>query len=517
MFSRLATGRIMASLTLGLLLTALSPAHAADIYVSPTGDPKAQGTRSNPIDLATALSSSASPAKPGDTIILLEGRYDGPMNGIKRVPFELTVSGKEGAPIIIRPEEGKFAHLNGTVAFTADYVHLVGLDIGDLNWDLMREKHDASTAMNVTKAKESKAINCNIFGGSMGTGIWTPAINFELYGCIIHDFGGIHDKGKGRGSGHAVYTQNKDGTKHYRHNVFYRGAGWNLDIYTQQGEVRGFDVIENISYIAGYYKPGQVSFSYGVMGWKPAARIRFIGNVAYQPRDGQPWRSNMRILGHYNPELEHEDALVKDNYIMGAFRAFSAGRIKDLTLTGNTFWSTGVLMEIASAPAGSGISNNEAGKPDLKHYKLTNNTYYANGNDRPFRYGAGVEKGPDDELISFSEWQKLGVDTDSKLVTGKNNKPSGTKVFVFPNTYQPGRANVGVFNWDGKDSVEVDLSTALKQGQKYAIYNLLDINQTIAQAKPVVTGTFNGKAITLPLRKESYSPDFDAFLVLPVQ
>jgi hypothetical protein len=260
-----------------------------------------------------------------------------------------------------------------------------------------------------------------------------------------------------------------------------------------------------------------VSFSYGVMGWKPAARIRFIGNVAYQPRDGQQWRSNMRILGHFNPELEHEDALVKDNYIMGAYRAFAAGRIKDLTMTGNTFWSTGTLMEIASAPAGSGISNQELGKPEVKHYKLSNNTYYTNGNDRPFRFGAGVEKGPDEENITFAQWQQQGFDQGSKLIAGQNNKPAGTKVFVYPNVHQPGRANVGVFNWDGKDSAAVDLSTALKQGQKYAIYHLLDINQTIAQATPVVTGTFDGSAVTLPLRKASYCPDFDAFLVLPVQ
>jgi hypothetical protein len=50
-----------------------------------------------------------------------------------------------------------------------------------------------------------------------------------MYGCLIHDYGTMSRKG-GRGHGHAVYTQNTEGTKTFRHNAFYRGCGWNFDI-----------------------------------------------------------------------------------------------------------------------------------------------------------------------------------------------------------------------------------------------------------------------------------------------
>jgi hypothetical protein len=93
---------------------------------------------------------------------------------------------------------------------------------------------------------------------------------------------------------------------------------------------------------------------------------------------------------------------------------------------------------------------------------------------------------------------------------------TGTKVFVFPNTYEKGRANVAVFNWDGKDRVEADLSGARAQGQKYVVYNCLDIKQTIDRAKPVHEGVFRGEPITLPMRGNEDCPDFDAFLVLPL-
>ena len=48
-----------------------------------------------------------------------------------------------------------------------------------------------------------------------------------------------------RGSGHAAYIQNDQGTKRFEHNVAYRGCGWNFDIYTQAGEVKGIDLIVN--------------------------------------------------------------------------------------------------------------------------------------------------------------------------------------------------------------------------------------------------------------------------------
>lgn len=359
------------------------------------------------------------------------------------------------------------------------------------------------------KQEGAKVINCNIFGGSMGTGLWSPAKDLEVYGCLVHDFGGL--TGEGRGHGHAFYTQNETGTKTIRRNIAYRGCGWNLHIYTQEGEIRGFDVIENVFYLAGAYKPGQTMDNYLMSAYKPADRIRLIGNVGYQPSDEEKWRADARMANY--KAIVNESGVCKDNYFMGAFYGLSLGNWKKLEVTGNTIWATGILAEINSAPTGTGLKE-LTDKPNLAGYAVDNNTYIANGHETAFYFGNKEQPAPAD-LLDFAAWQKLGLDKNGKLIPGRNGKPTGTKVFVFPNEYEKGRANVGVFNWDGKEAIEVDLGKVLAKGQAYRVYNCLDIKQTIALAKPVLTGTWEGKPAAFPMRKDKISPDFDAFLVLP--
>ncbi len=501
------------------LLMVLRPAGDSvlgrELYVAPSGTAQGDGSPNKPLDLNTVLSQT-SPAKPGDTIYLQGGRYDGPMgktdSGVpRRISFAPQISGAPGKPIIITSAPGQQAHLNGTLALGGiQYVHFIRLEIGDLNWDPLQQKHFNDTAVN-TGGAGLKVINCNIFGGAMGLGVWRPAIDLEVYGTLIHDFGYYHDNL--RGSGHAAYIQNDQGTKRFEHNIAYRGCGWNFDVYTQGGEIKGIDLIENIGYIASWHKPGQVGFNFGLTGFKPAERIRFIGNVAYHSRSAeQRWRSNMRLMAS-KPVAFHHDAVVKDNYIMGTCRALVLSRWQDIEVTGNTFWATDFLTEISSAASGSGIAENPP-RPELKNYRVDRNTYYDNGKPRPFIYSAH-ENALDEEQLSFAQWQALGLDQHSQMLPGKAGRPTGTKVFVFPNKVEKGRANVAIFNWDGLDKVEVDLSKALTVGQKYQVYNCLDVKQTLALARPVLSGTYAGGVLSIPLLKDKSSPEFDAFLVLP--
>jgi hypothetical protein len=198
---------------------------------------------------------------------------------------------------------------------------------------------------------------------------------------------------------------------------------------------------------------------------------------------------------------------------MGTCRALVLSRWQDIEVTGNTFWATDFLTEISSAASGSGIAENPP-RPELKNYRVDRNTYYDNGKPRPFIYSAH-ENALDEEQLSFAQWQALGLDQHSQMLPGKAGRPTGTKVFVFPNKVEKGRANVAIFNWDGLDKVEVDLSKALTVGQKYQVYNCLDVKQTLALARPVLSGTYAGGVLSIPLLKDKSSPEFDAFLVLP--
>src|ERR1051325_6034474 len=111
-----------ASFVAGLLLISASLAAAAELYVSPGGKPNGDGSLSKPLDVFTALGTN-SPEKPGDTILLLGGTYEGKMDGIKRVPFAWAVSGTADKPVVIKPAPGATVHLNGTATLTSSHAH----------------------------------------------------------------------------------------------------------------------------------------------------------------------------------------------------------------------------------------------------------------------------------------------------------------------------------------------------------------------------------------------------------
>ncbi|MDQ2980454.1 MAG: hypothetical protein M3R62_14685, partial [Acidobacteriota bacterium] len=97
------------------------------------------------------------------------------------------------------------------------------------------------------------------------------------------------------------------------------------------------------------------------------------------------------------------------------------------------------------------------------------------------------------------------------------------QIFVDPNSYVPGRANIVVYNWSNLPSVSVDLSSArLAIGQSFTVKHVMDF-----YGAPVLTGTYTGASITLPMtnlpiaapinaaRPQGPFPTFAVFVVLP--
>ncbi len=102
-----------------------------------------------------------------------------------------------------------------------------------------------------------------------------------------------------------------------------------------------------------------------------------------------------------------------------------------------------------------------------------------------------------------------------------SSRPTGVKVFIRPNQYEAGRANITVFNWAAQSTVSVDLSGVLTPGQGFEIRNGQDV-----LGAPVVTGTYDGSPIALPMNltpaapigwptPSNSGPDFNVFLLLP--
>src|SRR5207302_2192332 len=92
--------RFVRSCGVAIVLSIPATLLAADFYVSPTGSSSGSGSQTSPWDLQTALNQPAA-VKPGDTIWLKGGRYQG--------VFNAKLTGTSAAPIKVRPVAGERA------------------------------------------------------------------------------------------------------------------------------------------------------------------------------------------------------------------------------------------------------------------------------------------------------------------------------------------------------------------------------------------------------------------------
>ena len=63
-----------------------------------------------------------------------------------------------------------------------------------------------------------------------------------------------------------------------------------------------------------------------------------------------------------------------------------------------------------------------------------------------------------------------------------------------PNQYEPGRANIIVYNWAQQSTVGVDVSGILKMGERYVVQNSEDF-----YGPPIAGGVYTGRALQLPM------------------
>jgi hypothetical protein len=78
--------------------------------------------------------------------------------------------------------------------------------------------------------------------------------------------------------------------------------------------------------------------------------------------------------------------------------------------------------------------------------------------------------------------------------THVTEQPTENRVFVRPNRHEVGRAHIAVYNWTFVDAQEVDLTAVLAVGDAFEIRDAQNWD-----AGPVVSGTFDGAPVTLPL------------------
>ncbi len=442
------------------------------LFVAPDGKAGAAGTRQEPLDLASALSGHVQ-VRPGDRIWIRGGLY--------RNTYASYVNGTEAAPITIEPYPGEHVVIDSSpsrepaLAVMGAWTTVSGLEITNSDPSRFSVEPGSSAGEDLRRGSgvdirgsHSKVINSVVHDLAAGFGVWSDAESSQVYGNIIYYNGWT---GRDRNHGHGVYAQNKTGVREIGDNVIFSQVGYGIHIY-------GSDA----AYLDNIDLEGNVVFNNGIVNEKGYERNILLGGgrVAQNP----VLKDNFT---YYTPNLDPKSTSNRgsrwggENYV-----GYDSG-CSNIVMDHNYFahWGGGEAL-ILTRCAGS----------------IKNNMFYG--------------------LIG-GDVQMRDLYPDNVYVFGR---PSETKVFVRPNKYERGRANIIVYNWEHRRHVSADLSTVgLKPGQPFEIRDVEDFF-----GDPVVSGTFTNPVVDLPMtglsavrpvgnlqRPPHTGPEFAVFVVLPAQ
>jgi hypothetical protein len=429
-----------------------TPTTHAGRYVAPNGSSSGDGTAARPWDLASVLSGSK-PIQPGDTVWLRGGTYSG--------RFSSQLSGTSAAPIIVRQYPGERATIRGTMAVNGAYTWYWGFEVANGNistQDVMGiDSHGPGT----------RFINLVVHDHTgNGLGVWSEAPDAEVYGSLIYNNGFCGSSGTPpncTSHGHGIYSQNTTGTKRLADNIVFQTYGYGFHLYTEGSYLRNFTLDGNVSFNNGMSSGTNML----VGGGTPVAGLKVLRNMTYQtPGFGAAgvW------IGRNS--AQNQDAVVQDNYFVNGWPAFRLYNWTSIVVTGNTLVGIG--------KSGSMIDQ----QGSTSGYQWSNNTFYGNQSVDEWLWSGGG--------YTFAGWrQATGLGSSDRYL---GSRPSGTKVFVRPNQYERGRANIIVYNWDRAGSVSADLSAVLTPGDQYEIRSAFDFYGT-----PVATGTYGGGSVSVPV------------------
>jgi hypothetical protein len=299
-----------------LLLVALSlsiPTCAATFHVSPAGQPSGDGSAERPWDLATALAHPAA-VRPGDTILLHAGTYTG--------AFASRLKGTAGAPVTLRAAPGERATIDcvaeKSALFTVGGEHAVyqGFEV-TCSAPKRRTDVTGSHPPDINRGGVNchgahiRFVNLVVHDTAQGFGFWSSGEAGEIYGCLIYYNGWVAPD---RGHGHAIYAQNKTGTKRLIDNVMFDQFSYGVHAYGSKA-----------AFLVGFHLEGNVAFTNGslagpdertpgilVGGGSPAQNVTLVDNFTWADRDHTTVQ-----LGYTAP---NKDLVARGNYIVGGLK-----------------------------------------------------------------------------------------------------------------------------------------------------------------------------------------------------
>lgn len=502
-------------------------------YASPDGTYTGDGSVDHPWDIETAFDNAPHAVKPGDTIWLRGGKYgDGTSGAI--ITYGLV--GTPDAPIYVRPYPGERAIIDAWLQVgccdqapdskRGAYVWLWGLEFASFNPD----RHSGTSgppewaaqanhaAVDVW-APGTKVINCIVHDTSGGISMWDEAVGSEAYGNIVYNVGGYATD---RGHGHGFYLQNQGpGYKHVADNITFNNFGEGLQMYgTLTSYVRNFHLEGNVSMNNG--SPGLGNLANNgtatagprddnliiAAGNGGPAGIVLVDNYTYHTPAADDGYNNLS----YNSTPLANDVTAIGNYFIGGAEALELFRWNRVVFQDNTTY----------AFAHDNLSLFWTPDQNPAAYQWDHNRYFGAGHFTVYA-GCVTFSCSNGRTLDFSGWQsENGLDANSSFTSGP---PAGTWISVRPNVYEPGRANIVIYNWDLSPSVQVDLSgTGLQPGDTFEIR---DGENWFGPA--VVSGSYTGDPVSIPMTglqvalpngvvpnpQPHTAPQFGVFVVLP--
>ena len=473
--------------------------HGNDLYVSPYGTSLGSGTMAQPYDLATALSGQL--GQPGDTFWLMGGNY---VIG----HIDTKIAGAPGRPITFRQMPGEWARVDGSLTFWQSRGNVVLRDFELYSSDTNRVSLQTGVGFDPTDIKiipgiasyvpDMSFINLVVHDQTRhGFYIGGDDVSRNLvYGCVVYNNGWAAPD---NAEGHSLYVQSNRGTREVSDNVAFNSAGANFHIYENVSGRRlvGITLDGNVAVNAGAIQRLR-SYRDWIVGVDAPALyadgIIFKNNMGYFPPASRGYREvqvgrdgvngSLALLNNYLPQ-----GLTMNNWTIAA-------------VAGNTVASQTtnyiVSLDQTQVPLAAAWNDNSYSRSEAAGDFAGNSTDYG-----------------------FSDWQAAtGYDKNSTYNVGQLG---GTKIFVRPNRFQSGRANIIVYNWDNLSEVTVDLTSAMALGAAYEVRNAQDFF-----APPVLSGVFDGQPLKLPmtgltvavpngpmLTPRPTGPTFNIFILLP--
>jgi len=482
----------------GMLLA--GAAGAAEFHVATNGAPTGCGSVAAPWDLATALAHPAA-VRAGDTIWLHGGTYRG--------AFTSVLSGSAAAPVTVRQAAGERAIIDAKPreGETESLFTVSGSNVVWWGFEMTCSDTQRVTALPGPWAEDMRRGGPNCRGANMkfvnllihdtgGPGFWSDGAGGEFSGCLIYFNGWI---GPDRGHGHGIYAQNRDGTKLLADNILFANFSYGIHCYgSATAPLAGFELAGNVAFNNGA-PAGDPTPGLFVGGGCRAERIVVRDNFTYGPS------SALQLGFSWGPQ--NADATVANNLLCGT-------RVHMLFWDAMTFTNNTIIAphDLATIEFPPGVTNSPHWHWNANRYFCTNWLW------SPF----AVVGDSNTAAYTFTGWQQaLGYDTASAY---QETRPTGTRVFVRPNRYEPGRAHIIVYNWDRFANVSLDLSGLLTTGQAFQIVNAQNFH-----GPPLVTNTWTGPPITLPMAPTPLAmpvgmpncplpvtqPEFGVFVLLP--